>query len=138
MPPALRLPDRILISDYQRGFHLFAKTKQAVLGVLAKNQPDIPLRKGFGDIGNAFREKCVVPKIGHAERSWRKEHHHGLTESVGGFDRNIESGIIDAALRSLHPVDNAFPRRIWRPGISHGDARIAREFKKSIHSRRRW
>ena len=51
----------------------------------------------FGGVGNALRQKRVVPQIGmRIERHRRKENHNRLMQCIRGFDRKSSAGLSSA------------------------------------------
>src|SRR5208283_2306344 len=87
----------------------------------------------LGDTGNALREERVVAQVGmRVERHRREENHNRLLEGIGGLDCYVERGIVESALCSLHPVDDAAAGRRWS-GAANGDARIGGEIVEAEH-----
>lgn len=121
----LRFPQRILIAYDQCGPHLFAELDETVVGIRSQHKANIALCEIGCDIGNTVGKKSIVPEIGmRIERHGSEKHHYGLTEGVCGINRDIESGIIHAALRSLHPVNSAGAVRIYRAIAAYRDSGI--------------
>ena len=48
-------------------------------------------------------------------------------ENIGGFDRNVERGVVEDAHGALHPVDDAFGGLAWRAGAADLDAGMGGE-----------
>jgi hypothetical protein len=69
-------------------------------------------------------------------RNRREKNYGRLAQGVGGVDRNIQRGIVDAALSPLHPVDNTCSIPIGRAASPHGNSWILRNFSEFVHHRR--
>ncbi len=96
-----------------------------MIGIAPQHVPDATLARAFSGIGNALREKRVVPQVGvRVERHRRKENHDRLMQCIRGFNRNVERGIVERALGALHPVHHAAAGWIGRAGATDGDARV--------------
>ena len=106
--PAFWLAHGIFVTDDERGVHLTAEAHKAVIRKAAKNKADVSARERGGNIGNAFVQKAVVAQVRVGiVRQGREEDDDWLAKCVGSVDRRIERGIVDGALGSLHPVDDA-------------------------------
>src|SRR5580704_2879871 len=92
-----------------------------------KHKPDVTLRKALGDMRNALSKKCIVPQVRWLKRARSKENDNPLAESVCGFDRRIQCGIVMSTLGTLHPVDNAGAIGIGRPCTANRDSGIVRK-----------
>ena len=74
-----------------------------------------------------------MAKIGGWEGARGEEDDDRYAESVGGFDGDIQGGIVATALGALHPVDHAGAVGVWAAGAAGSDAGIAWEFKNGVH-----
>ncbi len=96
LAPRLRLAHGILVADDQGGLHFIAELQQAVIGIAAKHKADIAFCQRGGNVRNAFIQKPVVAQIGvRIKRDRSKKDDDWLAQCIGGFDGDIERGIID-------------------------------------------
>jgi hypothetical protein len=96
-----------------------------VIGIAAKNESDIALGKASSGVGDGFGEELIVAPVRvRVERNRRKENDDGLSENVRGFDCEIQGRIVEGALRTLHPVDDADALAKRLAGTPDSDARI--------------
>src|SRR5581483_11364147 len=66
------------------------------------------LLQSLGYVRNSIRVEGVMPQVRMGiERDGSEEDNAWLVQSIGGLDRNIQRGIVQSALRALHPVDDA-------------------------------
>jgi len=128
-PPMFRFAQRILVADHHRRPHLLAKLDQAMVGIGTQHEADIALGKFLRDIGNARGQKAVVAQVRvRIKRHRRKENDHRFSQLIPHPDRNVQSGIIQPPLRSLHPVDDALSPRVGCFGAANHDAGIGADF----------
>ena len=73
LAPVVGLAQRILVADHERRLHLVAELQQRMLGIAAQHESDAALAGALGDVGNALREKCVVPQVGVRVKRHRRE-----------------------------------------------------------------
>jgi hypothetical protein len=108
LTPVLRLAHWVFVAHNQCRLHFLAELDQAVIGIAPENESGIALFESRGNVGNALAQETVGAQVGvRIERHRGKEHSHRLPKRIPGLDRNVECGVIKAALRALHPVDNA-------------------------------
>ena len=123
VPPMLGFPHRVFVSDDEGGRHFVTELDQVVFGKAAENESNVALCEGGGDVGNALVEKAIMAEIGvRIERHRREVGDDGLTECVGGLHGDVERGIVDAALRTLHPVNNAQSVQVGRALAANANA----------------
>ena len=96
-----------------------------MLGIAPQHISDTAFAGALGRVRNAFSQKSVVPQICvRIKRHRREEDDDGLSQNVGGFDGDIQCGIVEGALRPLHPVDDAAAFGIGIAGPADRDAWI--------------
>ncbi len=100
-----------------------------MVGIAAQHESDVSLGECGGDVGDTLVQKTVVAQIGvRIKRDGREKDDDRLVQQVRGLNRDIECRIVDAALRALHPVDDASAIGIGRAGVAgplRADAAIA-------------
>ena len=121
----LRLAHGILVADHEEGSHFVAEFQQAVIGIAAKNKADVAFLERRRNVRNALDQKSIGPQIGiRIKRHGRKERDHRLAQRVRRLNRHVERGIVDTALRALHPVNNTGAVGIGSALAPHADTRI--------------
>ena len=90
-----------------------------------EDESDISFGERGGDIQNSFTQEMVVAlvRVG-IKRNGSEIGDDWLAQCVGGFDGNVEREIIEAALGTLHPVDDAGAVRIGRARAADRHARV--------------
>ena len=79
---------------------------------------------GLG-VTQALDQELIVPLLGPGVICREAEsYEHGKPENVTNVDRQVECVIVQTALRSLHPVENATSFRIRRAGPRDPDPRL--------------
>ena len=107
--------------------HLFEKGFERVRGA-ADDEADAALGRVLRRVAQALLQEVVVAQVGvgvvgnHAEVD-----DHRQAEKVGGFDGDVERGIVDDAQGALHPVDDAGAVLARRAGAAHQDAGLIGE-----------
>jgi hypothetical protein len=133
-PPTLGFAHGILIAHNESSVNFIAESDQVMLGILAQHEPDLSPGKCGADVRNAFVQKPVMPQVGmRIVRNRRKGNDHRPPQSVGGFDRDIQPRIVDAALSPLHPVGDATTSRIGNSRPANRNRRIARQSGQYVH-----
>src|SRR5580698_10177187 len=85
-------------------------------------------------VGDAFGQESVVPQVGvRIERHGREEDDYGLLKKIGGFDGDIERGIVQSTLRSLHPVHDTTATQLRRSRTADRYAWIRSEVLQCLH-----
>jgi hypothetical protein len=121
----LGIAKRILITDKQRGADFVAKFEQVMAGIWAQHESYATPLEVAGDVGDALLQELKVAQVGVGIEGHRgEEDHHGFGEGVGGEHCRIEGGVVAAALRALHPVDDASAVAVGRAGAADVGARI--------------
>ena len=125
--PALGLAAGIFVANKERGADLFKKSFERIGGA-ADDECDLALGRVCGSVAQALLEKVVVPQVGvgvvgnHAEVDDDRQR-----EKIGGFDCDLECGIVDAAHCALHPVDDANAVLAQWAAAAHQDAGLIGE-----------
>jgi len=113
LAPMFGLTHRVFVADDEGRPQFVAELEQAVVGIAAEDESDLALCEGGSDVGNAFGEEAIVADIS----VWIKGHRcevrdDGLAQRVARLNGDVERGIVNAALRPLHPVDDAQSLRV--------------------------
>ena len=126
--PALRLATWILIANHDGSFHLVKKRFELIVRRTTHNEADATFFQVLVDIDKSLVEKRIVPQIRVGIiRDRREIRHYGQGEFVGDFDRNIQRGIVDATLRTLHPVHDALGPLRGLTTATHENSRVIRD-----------
>src|SRR5690349_3902465 len=125
LPPAFRLPQRVLVTDDDRGAHLIDKGQQTMVRIALQDETDAATTETGGDIGQALNEKAIVPAVSTLdERVQAEEGHDRQPEFVAEAYGDVERRVVHRTLRALHPVDDAVAVRIRLTCGANGDARV--------------
>src|SRR5271157_1687699 len=110
----------IFIADHDRRLHLVAELQQRMLRIAPQHKSNAALTGALGDVRNSLRQKCVVPQVRvWVKRHRRKEDDNRLTEGVGNVDGCIERWVVEGALGTLHPVNDAAAVGVGRAGSAN-------------------
>ena len=134
LAPSLGISHRILVADYQTRLNLSAKPVQLVVRPPAQHKSDILLTQPLTNIAEPLDEKCVTAQVGIGiERNQAEECHNRLAQNIRRLDGHIERGVIQSALRALHPVDNAPPFDVGWTCLPHPHTRVFSQFFEVSH-----
>lgn len=67
------------------------------------------------------------------ERDWSEKYDDRFPEDVGRLHRHVKGWIVDAALGTLHPVDDTGTVSVGRSCASDARPRVMREFGQVVH-----
>ena len=131
--PVPRLAQWILVANDETCADFVTERRKPVVGEASEHKTDIPPLESVSDVRNALHKEGIVPKVGSGiKRDGSKEDDYRFAKFVGDFDCEIERWIVDGALRTLHPVDNADAIRSRWTRAANGHSRKLREFVKRV------
>jgi hypothetical protein len=104
-----------------------------VIGETAQGESDAAFCERLRDIGDALRQKSVVPEIGRGKRARGEEHHNRSFQGIRGLHGDVEREVVQSTLRALHPVDNTRALGIGWALAPNRDSGIQCQFKKCVH-----
>lgn len=96
----------------------------------------MPRSRALGNVRDTLRKKRVVPQVGvRIERDRREEDDDGLLKQISDRCGNIECGIVEGTLGTLHPINDASALGIGCAPATQGDTGIEGEGFEFRHGR---
>ena len=126
--PTLGLAAGVLVADEESGLSFFEEGFKGVVGRAAKDETYAALGGIGGNVAQSLGHEVVMAEVGVGiVGDDREVDDDGEGEEVGGFNGEVEGGVIEDALGALHPVDDGEAIFTGRTGAADLDAGVGSE-----------